>query len=73
MGVYKYLNVGRDVQELDSGKKITLLLGFALVNKIWVAFVSLNCEIHLLLQKLVNNGEKLHENMIFFCYRSKII
>ena len=21
MGVYKYLNVGRDVQELDSGKK----------------------------------------------------
>ena len=49
MGVYKYLNVGRDVQELDSGKKITFLLGFALVNKIWVAFVSLNCEIHLLL------------------------
>ena len=33
MGVYKYLNVGRDVQELDSGKKITFLLGFALVEE----------------------------------------
>ena len=41
MGVYKYLNVGRDVQELDSGKKITFLLGFALVKeKGGFAFIS---------------------------------
>ena len=63
--------VQKDVQELDSVKKITFLIGFALVNEIGGNLFQ-NFEFDFSLVFWVRSREK-HKKHVIFSLRSKII
>ena len=56
--------VQKDVQELDSVKKITFLIGFALVNEM-VGYVFPNFKIHFMVRNAWILSEKSRESVIF--------